>query len=236
MSAPSTTERFAGCDQTFCGSCELPRALNEHLNVTGTVSSYPKGTIMCAEGQPAQGVYILCTGRTKVYTHAADGRTLMIGSMSPGEIVGLTAVISGKPFPATVETTEFSRVNFIRSQEFFRLMQKDPTVALKAAQQLTKNCMAAIDEIRALGLTPTVPQKIARLLLQWMDSPTSRANQDGSLHITVSSTQQEVAEMIGSTRETVSRALAAFRRMKILKIKGATWTITDPNAFRKLVK
>jgi CRP/FNR family transcriptional regulator, cyclic AMP receptor protein len=227
----SSATTGAGCDHAL----RLPLSFIERLEENRT-TCYPKGTVLCAQGASPEGVYILCDGRVKVYTSAGDGRTLVVGSMGAGELVGVSAVISGEPYPVTVETTEYSRVTFIPSEVFLRRMQQDIEVAIKAAQQLTKNCLRAVDEIRALGFSQTVPQKLARLLVQWMDSPAlCRENAGGGLQITVSSTQEEIAQMIGSTRETVSRSLSGFRRTKLLRVNGATWTVLDPRSLRELV-
>jgi CRP/FNR family transcriptional regulator, cyclic AMP receptor protein len=213
----------------------IPLSLAEHLT-EGRSESFAKGSILCAEGQEPRGIFVLGAGRSKIYTTSADGRTIVLGIMNAGEMIGLTALLSGEPHSATVETLELSRATFITGKEFVRLMNDDPLIGIVAAQQLTKNCLLAVDKIRELGFSQTVPQKLARLLLRWIDSAVlCRMDTAGNTQLTVSSTQEEIAHIIGSTRESVSRALAGFRRMRILRIKGAVWTVLDQNALRKFV-
>jgi CRP/FNR family transcriptional regulator, cyclic AMP receptor protein len=218
-------------------SCNLPFGLTEHLDAVRVTALFPKGTCLCSEGQPAKGVFVLCTGRAKIFTSSADGRSIILAIARPGEIVGLSAVITGKSYDATVETLELTQANFIAADEFLRLLHQDPHIGVRVAHQLSQYCLRTIAEVRALGLSHTVPEKLARLILSWMETPqVARRNGSGTVQITVPSTQEEIAQMIGSTRETVSRTLAEFRRGNVLQIKGAIWTIADPAPLRELVR
>jgi CRP/FNR family cyclic AMP-dependent transcriptional regulator len=122
------------------------------------------------------------------------------------------------------------------ADEFLRLLHQDPTIGVRVAHQLSQQCMRTIEEVRALGFSHTVPAKLARLVLSWIDNPDLARRNGNGVQITVPSTQEEVAQMIGSTRETVSRTLAEFRRSNVLQIKGAVWTIINLAQLRELVR
>src|SRR5215468_2361916 len=143
--------------------CNLPQEAVLRLQEIKATSLHPKGTMLCLEGQAARGIYVLCTGRAKLSTTSTEGRSIILRIAEPGEVLGLTAAISKTPYEATVETLEPTQANFISQSDFSRFIGQHAEVGMKVAHQLTHNCKCAYDEIRALGLSNSVPQKIAKL-------------------------------------------------------------------------
>jgi len=216
--------------------CDLSREALLHLQNIKATSVYPKGALLCLEGQSPRGVFVLCTGRAKLSTTSSEGKSMILRVAEPGEVLGLTAAVSGSPYEATVETLEPSQANFIAQTDFVRFLQQFPDVGLKVAKQLTHNCKCAYDEIRSLGLSNSVPEKRAKLILLWAENPVKlSAKKPNETALRVTLTQEEIAQFIGTSRETVSRVLATFRRKGYLRVKGATWTILDRRALEKLV-
>lgn len=216
--------------------CNLPREALIKLQAIKATSVYPKGTLLCLEGQSPRGIYILCTGRAKLSTTSAEGKSIILRIAEPGEVLGLTAAVSNTPYEATIETMEPSQANFISQGDFVKFLQEFPDVGLKVAQQLTHNCKCAYSEIRSLGLSNSVPEKIAKLLLSWAQNPVNIPRKiDQGIPIRVTLTQEEIAQFVGTTRETVSRVLGDFRKKGWLKIRGATWCILDKPALEKMV-
>lgn len=216
--------------------CDISTDSLRRLQEIKATSVYPKGALLCLEGQPSRGVFILCTGRAKISTASSEGKTIILRIAEPGEVLGLTATVSNTPYEATVETLEPSQANFISQSDFVQFLQEFPDVGLKVAKQLTHNCQCAYDEIRSLGLSNSVTEKLAKLILQWaehpLDLPMKKASEPA---IRVTLTQEEIAQLIGTSRETVSRGLATFRKNGWLKIKGATWTILNKPALQDVV-
>jgi len=214
--------------------CDLPNdALIKLQNIKAT-SVYPKGALLCLEGQPPRGIFVLCTGRAKLTTTSAEGKSIILRIAEPGEVLGLTAAVSNTPYEATIETLEPSQANFISQHDFVNFVKEHPDVGLKVARQLTHNCKCAYGEIRSIGLSNSVPEKIAKLVLRWSEQPLPRKNPQ-ELPIRVTLTQEEIAQFVGTSRETVSRVLSEFRRRGWLRIKGATWTILNKHALEDLV-
>src|SRR5438270_3749829 len=117
--------------------CDLPReALIKLQNIKAT-SVYPKGALLCLEGQPPRGIFVLCTGRAKLTTTSAEGKSIILRIAEPGEVLGLTAAVSNSPYEATIETLEPSQANFISHADFVRFIEEYPDVGLKVAKQLT---------------------------------------------------------------------------------------------------
>lgn len=219
--------------------CDLPSDALKALQEIKATSVYPKGALLCLEGQPSRGVFVLCTGKAKLSTTSADGKTIILRIGEPGEVLGLTSVIAGAPYEATIETLEPTQAAFISQKDFLRFLDQHSNVGMKVAQQLTHNCKCAYDEIRSLGLSNSVPQKIAKLLLKWSEHPLSLplANKKSSeIAIRVTLTQEEIAQFAGTSRETVSRVLGDFKRKGWLCIRGATWFIANKSALKKLAE
>src|SRR3954466_958134 len=123
--------------------CDLSReALLKLQNIKAT-SVYPKGALLCLEGQPPRGIFVLCTGRAKLTTTWAEGKSIILRIAEPGEVLGLTAVVSNSAYEATIETLEPSQANFISHKDFVHFMKDYPDVGMKVAQQLTHNCRCA---------------------------------------------------------------------------------------------
>ena len=217
--------------------CNLPREALIKLQSIKATSVYPKGTMLCLEGQSPRGIYVLCTGKAKISTTSSEGKSIILRIAEPGEVLGLTAALSNAPYEATVETLEQTQANFISHQDFLRFIEEYPEVGMKVAQQLTHNCKCAYTEIRSLGLSNSVPEKIAKLLLGWAEHPLQfsgpKKSQEISIRVTL--TQEEIAQFVGTSRETVSRVLGDFKKKGWVRIKGATWSITNKRALENLV-
>jgi CRP/FNR family transcriptional regulator, cyclic AMP receptor protein len=216
--------------------CDLSHeALLQLQNIKAT-SVYPKGALLCLEGQPPRGVFVLCTGRAKLSTTSSEGKSMILRIAGPGEVLGLTAAVSDTPYEATVETMEPTQANFISQSDFIQFLQNYPDVGLRVAKQLTHNCKCAYDEIRSLGLSNSVPEKLAKLVLKWAEHPldlTVKKPNETAIRVTL--TQEEIAQLVGTSRETVSRVLSTFRKKGWLRIKGATWTIMNKPGLQGLV-
>jgi CRP/FNR family transcriptional regulator, cyclic AMP receptor protein len=216
--------------------CDLPHEALIRLQSIKATSVYPKGTLLCLEGQAARGVYVLCTGRAKLSTTSAEGKSIILRIAEPGEVLGLTAAVSNSPYEATVETLEPTQANFISHTDFIRFLEEYPEVGMKVAHQLTHNYKCAYDEIRSIGLSNSVPERIAKLLLTWAEHPLDFPNKKKSeIAIRVTLTQEEIAQFAGTSRETVSRVLSDFKKKGWLRIKGATWVVVNKQALEHLV-
>lgn len=212
--------------------CNLDGASIERLEALKFASSYPKGAVLFVEGQSPRGVYILCRGRVKLSFGAEDGRTIILKIVEPGEVLGLSATISGKPYELTAETLDPCQVNFIRREDFLKFMRERGDVCLKVAEQLSEKYNKACHEVRSLGLSHSAGEKLARLLVEWSE----RNGEDAKAEprIMVALTHEEIAQMIGTSRETVTRTLADFRRKQIIQSKGAALTIRNKAALRAM--
>jgi CRP/FNR family transcriptional regulator len=213
----------------FAGlSDETMKALNDVAHA----SAYPEGTVVMMEGQTPRGVWIVCQGRVKLTTTNRDGKTLIVKIAHPGELLGLQAVVTGNPYELSVETLQASQLAFIGREQFLSLMRKHGDACLRATFHLSHDCEAAYDTIRSIGLCHSVPGKLARLLLQW--SAAEGRMSGGVVRLKLGLTHEELAQLIGSSRETVTRILGDFKRSGVVELHGATMMIRDLTALESL--
>jgi CRP/FNR family transcriptional regulator len=204
----------------------------EELEKVKYASAYPQGAVLFVEGQAPRGVYIVCSGRVKLSTTSREGKTLILRIAQAGEVLGLHATVSGRPYELTGETLQPCQLDFIRRDDFLRFLQHHGDACLNAAQHLSQNCQDAYEMIRSLGLSHSVGEKLARLLLEWASD--GENTKDG-IRIKVSLTHEEIAQLIGTSRETVTRVLSEFREKKFAQLRGSTLMIMDRPGLEKLV-
>lgn len=216
--------------------CNLSPSSTKALETIKSTAAYPKGAILFVEGQNPRGVFVLCHGRAKLSTSSAEGRTIILKIAEPGEILGLSATVSGKPYEVTAELMEPSQANFITRQDFLNFLRDHGDASLRVAEQLSQNYHSAYEEIRSLGLSHSASEKLAKLLLEWAHD--GKNNKDGKVkgevRLTVTLTHEEIAQLIGTSRETVTRALADLKKKQLVQVKGSTVLIRNRVALEKL--
>src|SRR5262249_38434227 len=172
--------------------CNLNVQALQRLQDIKATSVYPKGALLCLEGQPPRGVFVLCTGRAKLLTTSSEGKTIILRIAEPGEVLHLRAAVAKTPHEANIETLAPTQANSLSQDDFVRFLQDYRDVGLGVARQLTHNCKCAYEEIRSLGLANSVTEKLAKLILQWAERPLElpgRKANETSIRVTL--TQEE---------------------------------------------
>jgi CRP/FNR family transcriptional regulator, cyclic AMP receptor protein len=209
----------------------LSSASMAELNQIKHTSSYPEGAVVLMEGQAARGIYIVCQGRVKLMTNNADGKTLIVKIAGPGEVLGLQSVVADLPYELTAETLQPSQLAYVGREQFLRFLRAHSDACLRATQHLSEDCQSAYEVIRSIGLCHSVAGKLARLLKQW--SVEGRLS-GGMVRMKMSLTHEELAQLIGSSRETVTRILGDLKRKGVVELSGATMTIRNQAALEAL--
>jgi CRP/FNR family transcriptional regulator, cyclic AMP receptor protein len=214
--------------------CNLPLPAAQRLNEIKSTAVYPKGAMLFIEGQQSRGVFVLCAGRVKLSTSSREGKTIITKISESGDVLGLNAVISSRPYEVTAEMMEPGQANFIPRDSLLHFLRDFPEVAVRVAQQLSRNYYTAYEEIRTLGLAVSPSEKFAKLLLSWSTKNTMQSDGTSSIRLTL--THEEIAEIIGTTRETVSRLFSEFKKKQLVQIKGATLVLRSRPALEQLVQ
>lgn len=228
-----TVDRCTECHQRskdfFCSlSPETVRAFEAIKNT----QMHPKGSPLFVEGQATNGVYLLCQGRMKLSTSSSDGRKLILRIVEPGEVLGLSATVSNIPYEVTAEAIEPCQTNFVQREEFLQFLSRHKDACFNVARHLSRYCGKAYTQIRALGLSHSASERLAKLLLDWCTSEGVESGQSITLKLML--TQEEIAGMIGTSRETVSRVFADFKSKQIVNVKGGALTVLNKDALQAL--
>ena len=195
-------------------------------------TSYSRGAVLFIEGQPSQGVMVIVSGRVKLSTASADGRTIIVRMAGPGEVLGLSATVVGRPCELTAETLEATRIKIIPRESFRQWLRAHPELAFQIAQELAEEYNNTCQQLRTMLLSPTAAQRLAHTLLQLLRN----AGPGKEACVQFSLTHQEIAEMIGSSRETATRLLTTFRHKGMIEIEGSRLTVRNREALRKLAE
>jgi CRP/FNR family transcriptional regulator, cyclic AMP receptor protein len=144
----------------------------------------------------------------------------------------LPATVTGKPYELTAEVIEPTQANFISREDFLLFLREHGEVALRVAQQLGETYHSAIAEMRTIGLSHSASEKLARFLL---DLAADHDEGKGEVKLTLTLTHEEIAQMIGASRETVTRLFADFKKKQLLQVKGSTLIIKDRAGLESLL-
>jgi CRP/FNR family transcriptional regulator, cyclic AMP receptor protein len=213
--------------------CDLPEDSLRAFESLKYSTAFPKGAVLFMEGFSARGIFMLCAGRVKLSSCSSDGKSLITRIAEPGEVLGLSSTISGKPYMVTAETLDPCQVSFVKRQDFLRLLAANSQVCLRAAEQLSNNCYAANEQARSLGLSHSAGEKLARLILEWCAHYGKQNDRGIQLKLTL--THEEVAQLIGSSRETVTRLLSNFKSSQLIYVKGSTLIVSNKVALETMV-
>lgn len=186
--------------------------------------------MLFVEGQKPRGAFILCTGRVKLSITSREGKILILKIAEPGDVLGLSAVISGSTYELTAETAGPCQVNFVESATLKRMVQSSGEIGMHCAQILSREFQSAYRDIHDLVLARSSVGKLARLLLSWTDG----MEKDREIRIHPSLTHEEMAQMIGSSRETVTRVLGDLKKKQFIRLEGSTLVIRNKNALEAL--
>ena len=212
--------------------CDLPPVVAEALEQEAVTTSYPTGAVLFAEGQASRGIFVVRRGRVKLSICGSDGRTLILRIVEPGCPLGVAAVVSGRQYEATAETQEPSEISFLRQSDLLRLMRLRGELTLWVTQNISQDYALTCREIRDLILSDSATEKLARLLVGWLDQ-NAESKHPGQMKLVL--THEEIGQMIGTSRETVSRLFAGFKKQNLIKQTGSTLVIPNRVALESLI-
>ena len=237
MGSPYRLELAASCQTCAAKSenffCSLPPGALKALDRVRFTSGYPKGAVLFGEQEEPRGVYILCKGRVKLSMTSSEGKSVILRLAVPGEVLGLHAVVSNQRYQASAETVEPCEVNFIRREDFLRFLRESPEASLHAAQQLSQSYQTACEQVRSLGLAQSAMGKLAAFLLLWASK--GRPAPEGT-RVLLTLTHEEIGQMIGLSRETVTRTMGDFKRRQLVGTRGSTLVIQNRGALEQFAE
>lgn len=217
------------CDGFFC---QLSGGAVKDLDAIKFSSAYPEGAVLFIERQPTRGVYILCEGQVKLSISSSEGKRVILRIAKAGEVLGLVSGLAGTPHEVTAETLRPSQVAFIPRDAFLRFIAKHPEAYPIIASQLAGQYQVACEQVRNLGLSTSAPEKLAKFLLDFAVG--GQHTKEGT-RVKLPLTHEEIAEFIGTTRETVTRTLSEFKSQHLVELRGSTLLIENQEALEDFV-
>jgi CRP/FNR family transcriptional regulator, cyclic AMP receptor protein len=208
--------------------CQLSPDLLRSFSASSHLTTYPGGAILFVEGQMPRGAFVLCSGKVKLSTTSREGKVLALKMVEPGEVIGLSALISAEAYEVTAETVGPCLVNFVEREGLLRLMGRSGELGLRSAQAVSREFQYAYREFHELVLARSSSGKLARLLLSWVNGHDGEANRE--LRVPAPVTHEEMAQRIGASRETVTRLLSELKKKDLIKLDGSTLVIKNRTA------
>jgi CRP/FNR family transcriptional regulator, cyclic AMP receptor protein len=212
--------------------CQLSPAALKDLEAIAFTSAYPKDAVLFMQQQPSRGLYILCAGKMKLSVSSTEGKTLILRIAQAGEALGLMAAFANTPHEVTAEVLCPSKVVFIRRDAFLRFLAQHPETYPAIVRQLGAQYETACEQLRTVCLSSSAQERLAKFLLEC--SVAGRRTEEGTA-VTLQLNHEEIGELIGTTRETVTRTLSEFRSRNLVQIQGATLLINNRPALESLV-
>ncbi|TAJ98441.1 MAG: Crp/Fnr family transcriptional regulator [Chloroflexota bacterium] len=185
-----------------------------------TRRSAPRGAMLMGEGDATDSLYIVISGRLKVMMGDADGKEVILALLGPGEIVGEMGLIDDSPRSATVISIEPSELLAISKREFHKCLAENFDMVMGVMKGLVRRLREADRKIGSLALLD-VYGRVARLLIDMAE------NVNGQRIVTKRLPKQDIAKMIGASREMVSRVMKDLQIGGYIEPRGSTIVLRD---------
>lgn len=213
--------------------CNLHDDALDYLDQIGVQVRYPARVSIFEQGEPARAVHVLCSGHVKLFTTSREGRVMILKIAWPGDVMGLSALLSQGDYEVTAETLQPCQVKTLRRDEFLALIDRFSEAGRHSLESMASEYQSAFRDARRLSLANSASARLAHVLL---DLSHSGACGPAEMRFTMTLTHEELGDLAGLSRETVTRLLGKFQREGLLRIKGSSITIADLRRFSSLTE
>jgi CRP/FNR family transcriptional regulator, cyclic AMP receptor protein len=233
ISGLNCVENCVGCRVRKGGFfCDLSPESVEAFNRIKHAAVFPEHAVVLVEGQKPCGIFMLCQGRAKLSTTSRDGKTLIVRIAEAGEVLGLHAVMTGGNNELTVETMQPCQLNFVGRNDMLRFLNDHADACFHATAHLARDCSDSYGVVRTIGLSHSISERFARFLL---DTAGNSRVSHGRVRVRLSMTHEEISQLVGTSRETITRLLSEFRRNELAELKGSMLIIHNHPALKNMV-
>jgi len=204
----------------------LPEAQAAELARIAETRAHKRGELIFSEGDSANGLYMLFTGRVKVFKLSSEGKEQILHLIGPGEPFGEVALFLGAPFPAYAEALEESKTVFFPRAAFVDLIKQDPFLAMNMLAVLSQRLKYFTRLVEDLSLKE-VPQRFASYLLYGDEG-------SGKPYVQLNIAKGQLASLLGTIPETLSRILGKMVGEGFIKVEGRKITVVDRDALEAI--
>ncbi len=209
---------------------DLPAETLTMIEKIGTKKMYKKNDVVLMEEEAGTALFVIVKGKVKVTRSSNDGREVILTILSESDFFGEMAILDGLTRSATVTAIEDSELFLIQRNDFLNLIREFPEISISLLQELTKRLRAADAKIKALSLKDA-EGKVATVILQLADDIGKIKH--GKVEIEKLPLQQDLANMAGTSRETISRTLHSFAKKGLIELDGSKLSILDYEKFKE---
>ena len=210
---------------------ELEEETIEKIAQVGVRKSYGKENVILMEEEAGSALFVIISGKVKISRTSSDGREVILSILSESDFFGEMAILDGLTRSATVISIEDSELYIIQRNQFLELLKSHPEISISLLQELTQRLRTADMKIKALTLKDA-EGKVATVILQIADD--YGKIKQGLVEIEKLPLQQDLANMAGTSRETISRTLHSFAKKDLVEIEGTKLRILDYEKFKEL--
>lgn len=203
---------------------ELKNEFLEKIHQISIVRKYGKGRIIFMEGEPGEAFFYVKSGLVKITKLSRDGREHILHILNGGHIFAEVTLFNKIEYPATAEVIEEAEIGIIKNEDLEKVIMENPDLSLQLIKYLNKRLVEAHIKIKNLALYDTYG-RTAQALVKLAEDYGKRSSKGIQLDLNIS--RQELANIVGTTRETVIRALTAFKKEHSIDIDRNTITVID---------
>jgi CRP/FNR family transcriptional regulator, cyclic AMP receptor protein len=209
-----------------------PLALAEY-DTMATRLSLPKDSVLFAEGEMPSAVAVVCEGRLKLTRSSREGKTLLVRIAKPGDVLGLSSALLKIPYEVTARAIERTQIKTFRHADFLHFIQSHAEGGLHAAESLSDEYRSALNDACRLALSTSISGRMAHLLLELAVENETAHDCHPEIHMSLK--HEDLASMLGSSRESITRILNDFRRKNIILIDGSRMIILRKEALEEIL-
>ncbi|MEG6586554.1 Crp/Fnr family transcriptional regulator [Dendrosporobacter sp. 1207_IL3150] len=213
--------------------CSLPEEQLLQIHKNTNEKMYRKGTVIFIEGDPGKGFHYVKSGKVKIVRITDDGREHIIKIMGAGEIFAEVLLFNNRPYPATAISVDDSCIGLINNLDLEKLILSNNEMALQLIKALSQRLLYAQQKIKNLALND-VTARTAEVLLR-LSSEHGQVKANGQVEVNLELSRQDLASLVGTTRETVTRTLSALKKDKVIDFAGQKVIIIDSAALNRII-
>lgn len=203
----------------------VPESEIEELAARASLIRSREGAVLVPQNAPGEHLFVVYSGRVKVAMYSDKGREVTLALLRPGDVIGEMSIVDGSTRSAAVVALSEASVLAVPREDFLVHLRRSPQTALNLLAEMSNRLRRANDNIVSLALQDVEVRLVKTLARLARDEGSVTA--DGSLVLRRRPTQQELANMVGSSRETVSRTLAAMARQGLTVTRGRSLLLTE---------
>lgn len=212
---------------------ELEAERLQQISRLGSRKVYKRDSVILREDETGSALFVIIFGKVKISRSSEDGKEVILTILNESDFFGEMAILDGLNRSATVTALDDTELFLIQRTDFLNLLYENPEVSIALLHELTRRLRATDLRIKSLSLRDA-EGKVAAVILQLADDIGKIRH--GKVEIDRLPIQNDLANMAGTSRETISRTLHSFSKRKLIELVGTRLTILNYDKFKKLYR